>query len=261
MPGSQRPRSSLASSAKDLASSSSEDERTPVLLKNPDGSMSEGVPPGYKEKNPPGGSGDASRLPYGYFSDGLVGELDAAMLQDELNFLTRRHQQIFASLMMMQLMVEIVFFVLNIANVDVSVREAKYIYPKASSSALQNAYWYIFGLELVYSIVYYSLAGLAVRFQRAKYYRWFSTCCVLGIISQLVLAYMNKFNLLIFFLRMLAYLYAKFLKSLVLSTALMPNPNRNNASGTATTTNTPAAAGGAGSDDDASTAALPPEQP
>merc|ERR1719160_2140661 len=71
----------------------------PIMVENPDGSMSEGVPPGYKEKTPP-------RSPRSAGMDGMWGSLDAAGVHDELLVLQQRHQRLFVMLIVLQFLAD-----------------------------------------------------------------------------------------------------------------------------------------------------------
>merc|ERR1719160_519400 len=85
-------------------------------------------------------------------------------------------------------------------------------------------FWFIFVLQVTYSVAYYIIAGIAMWTKRPKQYRLFANWSLVGIVSLVLLAYVDKFNLLIFFLRLLAYIYARFLQGLTASLLLLP-PN------------------------------------
>merc|ERR1719409_1187760 len=77
-------------------------------------------------------------------------------------------------------------------------------------------------MNLAYGLVYYSVGALALWADRPRYYKMFATCGLIGIATQMLLAYINKFNLLIFFLRLIAYVYAKFLRNMAQTLSLLP---------------------------------------
>lgn len=188
----------------------------PIMVENPDGSMAEGVPPGYKEKTPP----RSPRLPF--TDDGLWRDLDAAGLQEEISLLHSRHEKLFITLLLLQFFCEGVFNVLYVVHVKAAVEEVRSVYRNVSVEHLQTILWSIFVLEVIYCVAYYSLAVAAVWTNRPRYYRMFATTCLVGILGQVLMAYVNKFNLLIFFLRLLAYIYSKFLRQLAAHMELMP---------------------------------------
>merc|ERR1719313_544995 len=91
--------------------------------------------------------------------------------------------------------------------------------------AAHTIFWVIFVLQVMYSVAYYVIAGVAMWTKRPKQYRLFANWSLVGIVGLVLLAYVDKFNLLIFFLRLLAYIYARFLQGLTASLLLLPPTN------------------------------------
>lgn len=186
----------------------------PILVENPDGSMSEGVPPGYKEKTPP-------RSPRG-LAEGLWGEVDAMGIEEELQMLHSRHQKLFVSLLLLQFVTEVSFDVIYIFRRKHALQEVEAIYPHADPQHLMAALWTLFVCEVLFGVVYYSLGAVALYTNKPRHYKYFAGCCLIGILGQVLMAYMNKFNLVIFFMRLLTYIYSKFLRSIALHMQLLP---------------------------------------
>lgn len=229
------------SSGEEEDSEKENSELTPVILANPDGSMSEGVPPGYKEKEPwslegvglSRSSGGRGLLPYGYFADTLVPELDPAFLYDELTHLILKHQQVFALLLFIQFAVEAAFFTVSLLGFAETLQEVQSFYPKAKKETLLLVLSCCSCAQVLYLTVYYALGLRVVVLQRPKCYADFAGWCLFGVLAELLLAPMTRFNLFTFFLRFLAYLYAKFLKNFLRTVALIPPPVGNGAATTA----------------------------
>merc|ERR1719389_1277514 len=93
---------------------------------------------------------------------------------------------------------------------------------RIKKSHAEVIFWFIFVLQALYSVTYYVIAGLAMWTKRPKQYRLFANWSLVGIVALILVAYVNKFNLLIFFLRLLAYIYARFLQGLTASLLLLP---------------------------------------
>merc|ERR1719272_2038579 len=85
-------------------------------------------------------------------------------------------------------------------------------------------FWSIFSAQVSYSIVYYIIAIAALYTKRPRAYRLFASWSLLGIGTLVLLAYIDEFNLLIFFLRLLAYIYGRFFQGLTASLMLLPQP-------------------------------------
>jgi len=96
------------------------------------------------------------------------------------------------------------------------------MYKDASMSALTGMYWGAFFIEASFAVIYYCLAGAAVYTGRPKYFEYFARCGVVGVFLEIALAYVNRFNLLIFFMRLLAFMYARVLKGFMVQLLLLP---------------------------------------
>lgn len=83
-------------------------------------------------------------------------------------------------------------------------------------------FWTIFTFQISYCIVYYVIAVLAMCAKRPRFYRLFANFGVFGVVGLVMLAYVDKFNLIMFFLHLLVYIYARFLQGLTASLLLLP---------------------------------------
>jgi len=182
----------------------------PVFLLHPDGTLAEGIPEGHKESTPP----TTPRL------EGLA--FNGADLSAEFEQVFVRHERLFLSLLLMEFATEVSFNVMYCYYAEYSVREVSLVYHSLTLHGLWVIFWTLFALEVCYMMVYYGVGALAIWKGRPKLYHGFAVVALAGILGQVLLAYMNKFNLLIFFLRLMAYVYAKFLRNLLQSMLLLP---------------------------------------
>lgn len=214
---------------------SSEDEaqkKMPIFLENPDGSMLEGVPPGYKDPTPPrsprGLHGQPWVLPVG------LDELDGATgitLAEEVDFIYGRHERLLGSLLLVQFLLELAYNFVYVLHSEPSIIEVVTLYRNnITRRTAEVIFWTMFGTQAAYAVGYYCVACYALWVKRPHAYRAFANWCLVGIAAQVFLAYINKFNLLVFFLRLLSYIYAKFLQNLSLSLQLLPQ-NQNGQNG------------------------------
>mmetsp|Transcript_55849 Transcript_55849/g.130701 ORF Transcript_55849/g.130701 Transcript_55849/m.130701 type:complete len:212 (+) Transcript_55849:124-759(+) len=182
----------------------------PVLIANPDGTLVEGVPRGYKEDTPPS-------TPRAHISDFGMPVLISA---DVVRVLAR-HETLFLSLLLMQFIVEIGFEIMHVKFRVEAIFELSLIYPSLSMPVLTGLYWATCMGESVFCAAYYSLGVCAACTSRPRLYHRFSTVALVGTLGQLPLAYLNRFNLLIFFLRFIAYAYARFQWNLLIGISLL----------------------------------------
>jgi len=214
---------------------SSEDEaqkNVPIFLENPDGSMLEGVPPGYKDPTPPRSPRSMNRQPW----DLPVGfddmDVNGLTLAEEIDFIYGRHERLLGSLLLVQFLLELAYNFVYVLHSEPSIIEVVTLYRNnISRRTAEVVFWTMFGTQAAYAVGYYCVACYAIWVKRPHAYRAFANWCLVGIAAQVFLAYINKFNLLVFFLRLLSYIYAKFLQNLSLSLQLLPQLNNNNDNG------------------------------
>jgi len=206
----------------------------PVFFENPDGTITEAVPSNdekKKQKLKAGARNDHSQQRHNAEgdSDGSSnsGVSATATMFQEVDFLYVRHERLFALLICTQGMLDILYIAVYLIRMDQSVVElcAMYNWPLLldNHEGLARAVlWTVFSFIVGYSITYYSLALLALWTRLPRHYRMLANWGLVGIIGLALLAYVDKFNLPIFFLRLLGYIYARFLQNLAVSLFLLP---------------------------------------
>lgn len=192
----------------------------PVLVQNPDGSISQGVPPGYKEKR-------IQRSPrVGFTTNGLLwGELEPEAVGEELMFLHARHERLFHALLTAQLVVEICFCLVWIQNRVKTLAELDLVYGVNKIPPTLFVFWLAFTTNALLDIVYFMIAASCLESKKPSRYRIFAIVSILTMIAQVLLIYINKFNTLIFFLRLLCHIHAKFLSTLAQNMTLQGDPD------------------------------------
>mmetsp|Transcript_109243 Transcript_109243/g.216961 ORF Transcript_109243/g.216961 Transcript_109243/m.216961 type:complete len:247 (-) Transcript_109243:44-784(-) len=200
----------------------------PIFFENPDGTITEAVPPKEKEVRPKAGSrgagGHRQQLADGD-SDGSVNSAEAAAanILQEFDFLYLRHERLFLLLLCTQALLDALYTTVFVLRMEMSAVEFMAMYSwQVSEGVAKILLWFVFAFQNIYCIVYYALASAAIWMKLPKYYQMLASWCLLGIIELVFLAYVDKFNLPIFFLRLLAYIYARFLQGLTASLMLLP---------------------------------------
>lgn len=150
-----------------------------------------------------------------------LGSVDGAVA-DELECIFEKHERAFAWLLLGQLVVEMSFNVVYVYYGRFAVRQLSLVYHAASMHTLWMMFWGLYLVEMLYVMSYY-MAGVSALWRgKPQLYQWFADVALVGLAWQVVMAYMNKFNLLVFILRMLAYVYARFMRNMVRSLSLLP---------------------------------------
>lgn len=195
-----------------LASTKGKCEPSAVFVAQPAGNLLVGAPQGYKDKTPPG-TPRIGDTPLAWADESLLAEFE---------YIFMRHEKLFLALLLMEFVVEAVFNCMYVYYASYAVHEVAHVYHSLSIHTL----WVILGVmwigEICFCATYYSMGFLSVWATKPHYYEWFSRVALVGIFGQVLLAYMNKFNILVFFLRLLSYIYSKFLRNLLQSMSLLP---------------------------------------
>lgn len=201
----------------------------PIFLENPDGTITEAIPSEYKDKTKlaQNRTGSARRAVDGD-SDGSSGSLSDAAAQNmfqEVDFLYTRHERVLILLLVTQFCLEVLYDVVYVVRMKdgSSVIEFMAMYNwRINPKTAEFIFWVIFAIQISYSIVYYIIAIIAMWTKRPKQYRLFANFSIVGIVGLILLAYVDKFNLIIFFLHLLSYIYSRFLQGLTASLLLLP---------------------------------------
>lgn len=202
--------------------------RGPIFLENPDGSIAEAIPSSVVEAKLKGARrSDRPGAREGSDSDGSLDSRSSAVaavnMAQEVDQLYTRHERIFMVLVVMQFLLEALYTAVFVTRMRPSVVEFVAMYNwEISPKAAEVVLWMGFVVQVVYSIVYYCLAVVSVWTKKPKNYQRFGTCCLTGVMGLVLMAYLDKFNLPIFFLRLLAFIYARFLQGLTASLVLLP---------------------------------------
>lgn len=177
-----------------------------ILLQNPDGSLCQGFPPGYKD---PGPRGREDR------------EAGYANPANDFVSLYLRHERLFMGLLVFQMVVDILFIGISVHEANLSILQLFDLYRPAHSSRefIRSLFWFSIGLDSIYFVCYYSLGAVCVITDAFSAYSWFSNLVLLGVMMQVIFAYLNKFNLIVFFLRLAVYVYSQYMSNLSLAVA------------------------------------------
>mmetsp|Transcript_6483 Transcript_6483/g.11089 ORF Transcript_6483/g.11089 Transcript_6483/m.11089 type:complete len:201 (+) Transcript_6483:161-763(+) len=175
----------------------------PVFVQNPDGSIAQGIPPGFQEPSAPG----TPRLG--------GGDMNFNTLSADIVRVLARHEAVFLALMVMHLAVVCSFQYIELQYEEDAVTELTLIYPDLSPSTIRSLHWLAFVGEASYSIAFFGLGVVCACMAKPALYARFALVALIGTLGQLPMAYLNRFNLLVFFLRFLSYAYARFLCNLL----------------------------------------------
>jgi len=214
-----------------------------LFIENPDGTITEGIPLAEAQKvnvkaaaaakrregqrRDRGASG--RRASDSEETESSVTEAAANNVLRELEYLLTQHQRVFMFLLMIQLTFELLYIVVSIKMMDSAVLEVVAMYDhKIPVWLAVRTLWVLLWVECIFVCVYFYLAISALQIRMPNAYKRFAACSLIGIVSLVCFSYLDRFNLLVFFLRLLAYIYARYLQGLTTTMLLLPPPSRPN---------------------------------
>lgn len=144
---------------------------------------------------------------------------------EEIEFLYTRHERMLGLMLFLQFFLEILYLYVFAVHMNRSIVQVSARYGfQVNSYPMRVTFWVLFIVQCVYFIGYFGIAVAAMWTRRSNRYRDFGNLCLVGIFFLVLLAYVDQFNLVIFFLRMLAYVYSRFLQGLTAGFALLAPP-------------------------------------
>jgi len=197
---------------------SGEDENSgrPLVFENPDGSFHHALPTGMRYKRPPDVS-DNPPLDRGIGLNEWV-IWDPVLLQ-QIEGIYNRHERVFLVFLFLQFLLENSFNALLMKHKESTVQELMRAYPFLTDQGALITFWVLIGGATIFAAIYYVVAASAVWERRPVAMKLFSDIAIAGILGQIIFAYINRFNLILFFLRFLVFAYSRFLHSILAGTA------------------------------------------
>jgi len=195
----------------------------PIFMENPDGTISEAVPSTYKTRRPRLKAARAETEDTPNSSDSET--LASAMFYD-VEYLYHQHARAMVILLVLHFTATALYNVVYIAHMrdGSSVREFIDMYEWNNKVFAERLLWGAFAVEVGFSVMFYAIAIAAFWTQRPSWFKQLANYGITGILFFVLLAYIDKFNLLVFCLHLLTYIYARFMQGLTASLMLLPPP-------------------------------------
>mmetsp|Transcript_6095 Transcript_6095/g.11154 ORF Transcript_6095/g.11154 Transcript_6095/m.11154 type:complete len:241 (-) Transcript_6095:61-783(-) len=195
-----------------------------VYLENPDGSLSLGLPPNMRLPSPPSSPRARPQADLPFFADlaDPIGGLGARSARRVSPAAFAQHERLFTGLLVVELTLETAYLALMLHSSRHSVHEVAAVYQALPLQSLWTIFWAQLGFQLAYLKLYFGMGFSAANKHKPRLYAWFSNVALTGIVVQVLFAYMNKANIVIFALRLFCYVYSRFMKGLLHQLAQYP---------------------------------------
>eukprot|EP00744_Colponema_vietnamica_P015698 GILI01022012.1.p1 GENE.GILI01022012.1~~GILI01022012.1.p1 ORF type:complete len:238 (+),score=0.77 GILI01022012.1:82-795(+) len=218
--------------------------RQVIILENPDGSFSEGTRPGEGKQTGLPNSHIPISVPfttqpnahyphsappaYGYHTQPYLPgsyvypDYDASNYIEDILYVFTKHQKCFIIFLIVQFLVEVVFNIMSVIYAAHTLQEVLQIYHTVHPSQVWFFFWLLFGVDCLFGFIYF-VAGLwGTCKRRPSSLNLFGKLALLGMFAQMLLAYVNRFNVLVFCLRTMAFVYSRFLLNLLYGMYILP---------------------------------------
>jgi hypothetical protein len=178
-----------------------------LVLKNPNGTLSQAIPTDNKSERTSVISSHVS--------------IEANQADDLVeNWL--KHRNFFIVFLTVELLLEAMFSVFEVIYSGSAISDLHDVYG-TDAPEITYLYWSLFIANIVYAVVYYTFGYYSIWSRQVKTLQYFSYYALIGILGQVFLAYLHKFNLLVFFIRLLIYVYARYIIGMLTNILLLPS--------------------------------------
>ena len=183
-------------------------DEDPLVVENPDGSLHHGLPAGkrYKKARPETPPGDRLAREWMAWDPELLMQVERVYA---------RHERVFLVLLFLQFLLENSFNALLIKHYASTATEIQKSYPFMTEETAKHGVWVIAGTAVIFTAGYFICAAMALWERRTRWMKIFSDLAMIGILGQVMLAYINRFNLILFCLRFLVFAHSRFLLSIL----------------------------------------------
>lgn len=87
---------------------------------------------------------------------------------------------------------------------------------------IQTTFMSCYSVDIVFSALAYGYGFSALYTHKVKSYNSFNMWLLLCVLSKIVISYLNVLNLLVFIMKLVLYLYARFLLSVLYTVLVIP---------------------------------------
>ena len=176
--------------------SGEEENKAPLVFENPDGSLHHALPTGTRYKKARPDTPPIDRLAREWIS------WDPALLI-QIERIYSRHERVFIVLLFTQFLLENSFNALLIKHRESTCTEISKSYSFINEAYAPVVFWALLGSSALFSGAYYIMAAVSAWERRSIFMRVFSDLALIGILGQVLFAYINRFNIILFFLYLL----------------------------------------------------------
>mmetsp|Transcript_18499 Transcript_18499/g.33384 ORF Transcript_18499/g.33384 Transcript_18499/m.33384 type:complete len:201 (-) Transcript_18499:49-651(-) len=183
-----------------------------VIISKPDGSLSQGIPTDYVSET----TTERSTIDISYAVDLLQDDTVTEVVE-----IYCRQRNVFLALLSIQLVVEVCLTFCEVLYLNYAMDQMEEVYGTTDKTTIY-LFWCVLGLFICFAVFYYGLGFYSTLSMKLRWLVIFSYLCIAGIGAQMMAVYLHKFNFILLFFRLVIYVYARYMVSLISSILLLP---------------------------------------
>jgi hypothetical protein len=136
------------------------------------------------------------------------------------NYLQGRN--LLACLLVLNLLYEACLLVYIVRNYDFVLTQIAEIYRLFSLSSIDTVVTLAYSLDFILGVCTFSSGFYALWSHKTIAYEWFVRLVLVTVVTKLAMAYLNVLNLLVFIMKMVLFLFARFVLSVLHTVLIVP---------------------------------------
>jgi len=133
------------------------------------------------------------------------------------------HRKVLCVFLVLSVMYEFCLDVYLWKNKEFIITQLTEVYKNLDVDKLTNLFIYSNTIDLMLNLTLYGFGFYSLRTHKVNTFQWFNTLMLMSIFTRIIISYLNILNLLMFILKIIVYLYARFVLSFLYSVLLLPN--------------------------------------
>ena len=132
------------------------------------------------------------------------------------------HRKVLSVLLTLNLIYELLLLIYIIVNHEFIIAQLGEIYRNLSMEAISQAFLTGYSVDIAINLFVYSTGYYALWTHKAKFYNIFNNLLLFAVFSTIVISYLNVLNLLVFVMKIVVYLYSRFILSILYTVLVIP---------------------------------------
>lgn len=127
-----------------------------------------------------------------------------------------KHKSYFTILIIFQFIFDITYNTYGYFYYMDTQKDMQMFYNQQKLQQLWYFYWLLYSCEIAYCVIFYSLAVCTLCQKNIKLWDSFNVQCLMGMLSQMIQAYIQRFNVVTFFSRVIMFQHSKYICDLLI---------------------------------------------